>query len=83
MSTDYRRKAKHLRRTSNAAFILAGLVIANAVVFVVAGALWPGLAVLTAAVILIAAGADIRMQARQFARLGASQSRMTAWNRRA
>jgi hypothetical protein len=83
MGTDYRRKAKHLRYTSNAFFTLACLTVILAVAFTATGQVWLGLAVATATVVLILAGAVIELESRRFAWLGKSQSRMTAWNRRA
>ena len=81
MTTDYRRTAKALRYTSNAFLILAGMFTVVAVVMLTTGELIPGLAVLTAAVILTTSGLSIRMSAREYAALGRSQSRMTTWNR--
>jgi uncharacterized membrane protein YgaE (UPF0421/DUF939 family) len=82
MSTDYRRTAKRYRHLSTAFSVLAGLTtgLGFAVLFT---NLWPGIFILTAASVLVLTSLCIGSEARVFARLGASQSRMTAWNRRA
>jgi hypothetical protein len=83
MSTDYRRKAKHLRYTSNAFFTLAGLFTVLGVLALVGGHLSQGLIIFVSSLTITSSAASIRMSSKRFARLGASQSRMTAWNRRA
>jgi uncharacterized membrane protein YczE len=82
MSTDYRRKAKHLRRTSNAFLILAGLSAVLALVMLLNGFIPQGAITLGSVVIITLSGLSIRLSANQFARLARSQSRMHAWNRR-
>jgi cytochrome b subunit of formate dehydrogenase len=82
MTQDYRRTAKRYRHTSTAASILA--VLTTGLGFVVMFTnLWAGLFILGCATVLVLVSLCVRSEAVQVGRLAASQSRMTAWNRRA
>jgi hypothetical protein len=82
MSQDFRRSAKRYRHTATLTTILAGITtgLSFAVMFT---NLWAGLFILGCATVLVLVSLCVRSEAVQVGRLAASQSRMTAWNRRA